>query len=253
MNFQKIIAQAYDLIYKEKDYTQESQFVDKIIKKYHKGKAKTLLDAGCGSGNHSFIFAKMGYQVTGFDLSKSMIEIAQNKADKASDIKFLTGDLRAFDFKKKFDVCVSMFAVLGYVTKNSEILKTFINIRKHLKTGGIFIFDVWNGLGVMTNPPESREKVFQDSKIKVLRQAKPNLIAQDHICQVFYDLQILDKNSGKTHKTKEKHTVRFYFPQEIMLMLEISGFQVLKICKAFDINKPADQNAWHMSVVAKAR
>ena len=249
MNFQKIIAQAYDLIYQEKDYQQESLFVDRIIKKYNKG-AKKLLDAGCGSGNHSLIFKKMGYQVTGFDLSKSMIGIAQSKI---KDIKFFQGDLRDFKVKEKFDVCVSMFAVIGYLTKNSDILKTFINIRKHLKPGGLFVFDVWNGLGVLTNPPEKREKIFQNDSLKVLRKAVPDLIAQDHICQVNYDFLITDKITGQEHEAKEKHTVRFYFPQEIKLMLEISGFEVIKICKAFDLSKPANQEAWHMSVIAKAR
>lgn len=252
MNFQKTIARAYDLIYAQKNYRKECQFVDKTIKKYSGQVSRTILDAGCGSGGHSLILAQKGYNVLGFDLSKSMIEIAKEKALLNNNVEFKIGDLRSFNFNKKFDVCLSMFAVLGYINKNNDILKTFFNIRKHLKIGGVLIFDVWNGLGVLSEPPENRERIFQNQELQVRRKAVPKLLAQDHICQVFYDFEILDKKTGKISRAKEKHSVRFYFPQEIKLMLEISGFQVLKVGQAFNIAKPADQKAWHMSVIAKA-
>jgi len=38
------------------------------------------LDLGCGTGRHASLLQKMGYQVTGIDLSGPMLEIAREKS-----------------------------------------------------------------------------------------------------------------------------------------------------------------------------
>ena len=40
----------------------------------------TILDIGCGTGSLSVVLAELGHQVTGIDLSPSMISLAQRKA-----------------------------------------------------------------------------------------------------------------------------------------------------------------------------
>lgn len=53
-----------------------------------------LLDIACGSGNYTLAMADKGYQVTGTDLSKTMIDAAQKKALGREDMQFLQGDMR---------------------------------------------------------------------------------------------------------------------------------------------------------------
>ena len=40
----------------------------------------TILDIGCGTGSLSVVLARLGHQVTGIDLSPSMISLARTKA-----------------------------------------------------------------------------------------------------------------------------------------------------------------------------
>ena len=68
----------YDLIYKDKDYQREADFVISLIRRYCPG-AKSILSLGCGTGNHDFLFSQSGYEVTGVDLSEEMIRIANIK------------------------------------------------------------------------------------------------------------------------------------------------------------------------------
>ena len=42
-----------------------------------------ILDMGCGTGRHVIPLAKLGFMVTGVDLSKGMLEIARKAADEA--------------------------------------------------------------------------------------------------------------------------------------------------------------------------
>lgn len=104
-------------------------------------------------------------------------------------------DLRDFRLHEKFDACIAMFAVMGYITKNSDVVNVLNNIRRHLKPNSIFIFDVWNGLAVMRLLPEQRIKEIENDKVRILRVAIPNLIAFDHICAVNYKRLIINTHS----------------------------------------------------------
>ncbi|MGZ7180607.1 MAG: class I SAM-dependent DNA methyltransferase, partial [Halobacteriota archaeon] len=72
-------AQYYDLFYRDKNYTDEVDYVDALIEKYALGKPATILDLGCGTGGHAVLLAKKGYDVTGVDRSDAMLAIAGEK------------------------------------------------------------------------------------------------------------------------------------------------------------------------------
>ncbi|MCK4347317.1 MAG: class I SAM-dependent methyltransferase [Thermoplasmatales archaeon] len=254
MVFEEELAEVYDLIYRDKNYEVECDFIEEIFQKHSKMHIKSILDAGCGSGGHAIPLTKRGYDVVGFDLSDVMIESAKKKAEKEkiTNLDLHVMDLRDFQIDDKFDACIAMFAVIGYMTKNSDIIKALNNIRKHLKPDGIFVFDIWNGLTVMRILPEERVKEVENEKVKVIRFAVPALRSFDHICEVNYKVLILNKEKNSFNEINEKHVVRFHFPQEIRYYLENAGFEVLNICPFLGLNGKVDENVWNIAVVAKA-
>lgn len=240
-------AKYYDFIYHDKDYDRECNFIENIFETVKK--PKNILEFGCGTGSYTKILLDRGYKVTGIDISGEMLEIAREKCST----KFLEGDIRTIKIDDKFDCCLAMFAVMGYITKNRDIIKALINIRKHLKTNGILIFDVWNGLSVMNILPEKRIKEIEDDEVKIIRFANPKLRAFEHICEVNYKLLILKKKNNIYGEIDEKHIIRFYFPQEIVYYLDNSGFEVLNICPFLDLKGKVNQNVWNMCIIAKAK
>jgi SAM-dependent methyltransferase len=239
-------AKYYDLLYKTKDYDREVAFIEEVFEAYHK--PKKLLELGCGTGNYTQRLYQKGYDLTGIDLSDNMLNVAKGKCE----CEFLKGNIRDISLNKKFDVCLAMFAVMGYITRNSDIIQTLKNIHKHLEPNGLFIFDVWNGLAVLRTLPELRVKEVENNEIKILRVAYPTLKVVDHICEVDYKLFVLNKFDHTFKEFDEPHVVRFYFPQEIKLFLENSGFEVLKICPFLDLDGSVDESVWNITVIAKA-
>jgi SAM-dependent methyltransferase len=239
-------ARFYDLIYKEKNYEKETAFVEDIFKAFTK--PKSILEIGCGTGNYTQILHRKGYEMTGLDISENMIKVARKKCD----CNFVVGDVCDFSLSERFDACVALFAVMGYVTENSGVKKAFTNIHRHLKPNGLFVFDVWNGLAVLSTPPELRVKEFKDDETKVLRIGYPKLKALDHVCEIKYKLLVTDKTNRSYSEFEEGHTVRFYFPQELKLLLEMSGFEVLKMCPFLDLHGTLDQTVWNTTVIARA-
>ena len=75
-NFNKY-SEYYDLLYGDKDYSFESEYLYKHMTSDKE--LKSLLELGCGSGGHAEFFSKKGIDITGIDMSSSMIEIAKNK------------------------------------------------------------------------------------------------------------------------------------------------------------------------------
>ena len=239
-------ASYYDLLYSDKDYSSEADFIEDCIQSYSKG--KKILEVGCGTGNYTKILFDRGYDITGLDTSEKMLEVAGKKCQ----CSFFKADVRDFSLPDKFDCCLALFAVMGYITDNSGLIKALKNIRSHLADNGLFVFDVWNGLAVMRNLPESRIKEVENSEYKILRFAHPTLKALDHVCEVDYKLIIEKKNSSQLTVIDEKHNVRFFFPKEVEYYLENCGFKLLRICPFLDFNGKVDESVWNMTVIAKA-
>jgi SAM-dependent methyltransferase len=241
-----ISSEFYDVLYNDKNYEAEADFVEEIFSTF--GKPISLLEVGCGTGNYTRIFCQRGYAVSGLDISEKMIRAAKKKCDCA----FHIGDACTFSLGCKFDACVAMFAVMGYMVENSDVMGALSNIRAHLKHGGLFAFDVWNGLAVMRTLPETRVKIVEDGDCKVVRVARPTLKPFNHLCVVDYTYFVLNKKTQSFQEFSEIHKVRFYFPQEIRFFLEQAGFEVLKICPFLDFSGEVDETVWNMAVVARA-
>jgi ubiquinone/menaquinone biosynthesis C-methylase UbiE len=70
-------AKYYDLIYKDKDYRKEVDFIENIFKITYK--PKSILEIGCGTGSYTKMLLKRGYEVTAVDISDDMLKIARKK------------------------------------------------------------------------------------------------------------------------------------------------------------------------------
>ena len=79
----KTHAKYYDQIYlKRKDYRREAKTVKDIIKQLEEKRSETLLDVGCGTGEH-LKYLSRDFQCTGIDINRNMIKTAKNKVPTA--------------------------------------------------------------------------------------------------------------------------------------------------------------------------
>ncbi len=252
MDVFKNYAKYYDLLYQEKNYEEECDFIEQAFREFSKLKVKSILELGCGTGGHAIPLARRKYKITGIDASTVMLNTAKEKNTKLGlDIGLLKSDIRDFKLNEKFDSIICMFAVLNYLTANEDLEKTLKNVRKHLKEGGLFIIDVWNGLAVLRILPSVRVKTVEQNKTKIIRIVEPELDAVNHICRNHYKMMILEKNK-LIEEIEETHVIRYLFPQEIKHYLELTDFEVLKICAFPKIGAAVDENIWNMAIISRA-
>ncbi len=240
----------YDLIYSEKSYEDEIEYIHKLINESSKH-VMDILDLGCGTGKHADLLCDKGYRIHGVDLSDEMLKIAADRRKGKEDkLTFTNSNIQELSLNKKFDVVVSLFHVMSYQTTNNELIKTFEVVKDHLKKGGIFIFDFWYGPAVLTDLPTNRVKRIENKNIKVTRIAEPFLNAQKNLVDVNYDVFIEDKKTNEIKKKKELHKMRYLFDNELDIILSKIGLNVLQKYKWMSLEKP-DFNSWNVVWIVK--
>jgi len=252
-SFQEKYAKYYDLIYKDKEYEKECDFLEEIFKKNSKNNPKTILDVACGTGGHAIPLAKRGYKVTGIDYSEKMIEIAREKARKYNvNLDFHIMSMREFELNKKFDAIICMFSAIDYLTNYEELKEALNNIKLHMNKDSLFIFDFWNGFAVLNSYSPLRIKISEDNDRKMIRISDTKVNAIKHICEVIFNCIMIEKNVI-IDQFEEKHIVRFFFPEEIKYILDENGFEVLRMCPFLNLDDEIDENEWNISVISKIK
>lgn len=240
-------ARYYDILYQDKNYAAESSNIDRIIKS-HSSSTKTLLELGCGTGNHAMILADMGYKLTSVDRSQYMLEHAKKKSG-SRNIEFVQSDITDLPkFKNKFDSCVSMFHVLNYLLTRRDLVNVLKRIHSMIDRKGLLIFDSWNGLAVLTEGPTTRVKEAQRDGLRVIRTVEPKLDVFKNICENSYHVMVI-KDDKLVDEYREVHRIKYLLPNEIPEILEESNFQLVQLTA--DDGKPLKSSDWSMLIVAK--
>ncbi len=122
-------------------------FIDASVKwmaqMFPKESHPKVMDFGCGPGLYTLRLAKMGYSVSGIDVSKNSIAYAQNEAQKEGlSIHYQVGNYLTFCELEAFDLALLIYCDYG-VLSDQDRLKLLKNIHKGLRPGGKLIFDVF--------------------------------------------------------------------------------------------------------------
>ena len=221
-------ARYYELLYQDKDYAAEAEYVASHIRDCAP-RAKSILELGCGTGAHAEHLVRNGYHIHGVDISNVMIASAKNRiaglsADVSERLSFSTGDMRTVRLGELYDVVISLFHVISYQVANSDLDAAFKTAATHLKPGGMFLFDFWYGPAVLTLKPEVRVKRLEDESTRVTRIAEPELHDSENIVDVSYHVWVEDKSTGNVGQISETHRMRYLFLPEVARLAETYGF-----------------------------
>jgi len=181
------------------------------------------LDIACGAGRHSIEFAKKGFIVTAFDLSKNLLNNAKVNAQKAGvDIDFIRADIRDFYIDVKFDLVLNLFTSFGYFESDEENFKVFKTAYNHLNENGFFVFDYFNKKYLEANLTPNSISRIEDEEIIQNRRIEKGRVIKD----------IIIKKNGREEHFNE--SVKIYSLNEIKSRLELTNFNIKNIFGSFD-------------------
>jgi ubiquinone/menaquinone biosynthesis C-methylase UbiE len=100
-----------------------------------------ILDVGCGAGETTLLAAQIGHDVTGLDVSTSLLDLAKARAKKEElgNVDFFLGDASRMFIDPPFDLIMSRFGVMFF----DDPPKAFANLARMTKKGGRIVFVCW--------------------------------------------------------------------------------------------------------------
>ena len=177
-----------------------------------------ILDAACGAGRHSNYFSSLGFDVAGFDLSKTLLNVAVNSAkDKTLPANFFCSDIRNVPLKSKFELIVNLFTSFGYFETDEENFSFIQQAYSLLELGGYYVLDYLNEKTLRENLVPQSEKMINDGKIVERREIQSNRVVKE--INVF---------SGD-QEIKFHESVRLYTRDEILKEAKSIGFSVVRL------------------------
>jgi len=218
----------YDRANSSDFYNHYAYFIKKIIKENKIIKVK-LLDLACGTGWLIQYLKPFCSTIEGADLSQEMLEIAKHKNKKT---KYYHQSFLNLNTKKKYNVIISTFDSINYLTSKRDLERAFKKVTKHLISGGLFIFD------------------FNTIYKRLDKEIKKDNITYHNLFRNKYWFITIDIKIGQKI-FKEYHQERLYSLAEVKSALKESELVVTSVYSSFNKKKAKAAKAPRLFIVAK--
>jgi len=200
-----------------------------------------VLDLCCGPGRISAELARMGFKVTGVDITESFLKTAKEDAEYENlRIEYIKADAREFVRPAYFDTIVNLYISFGYFTDQNDDLKVLRNVYESLKKDGTFIIETLGKEIAVRDFIEA--EWFERSGYTMLTEYEP------------LDSWTFLKNRWiliKDEKRMEKTFIqRLYSASELRVLLKQAGFENINIYGDWD-KSPYDRNANKLIITAR--
>jgi dTDP-3-amino-3,4,6-trideoxy-alpha-D-glucopyranose N,N-dimethyltransferase len=141
MWYSEQLADVYDLIFgcRGKGYDAEAAEVVRQVRRRLPG-ANSLLDVGCGTGNHLQRFREVFDHVEGVEPAPSMRRRAESKLPS---VRIHAADMRELCLDREFDAVSCMFGPIGYMADETQLQTAIGRMAAHLVAGGVLVLDPW--------------------------------------------------------------------------------------------------------------
>lgn len=239
----------YDGFTAESDYGAWTLHVLELLGE-HGLRGHGLLDLACGSGKSFACFLERGFEVTGCDSSRGMLEAAARRAPSATLVQ---ADLRDLPRLGSFDVVTCFDDALNYLLDEDELGAAFAGIAWNLRPGGLSVFDL-NSLAAYRTTFASDRVTERAGVVFAWR----GLGAADAApgCAAEAQIDVFAPNAlGGYERVGTRHRQRHFERDRVLALLDEANLEcqaVHGVLADASLAEPADE-ARHLKVLYTAR
>lgn len=237
-------ARFYDGDYR--NYAEDLQLVTDLVQE----SGGPVLEMGCGTGRVLLPLAALGVDCTGIDLSPALLAVARAKltqANLAQGVTLIQRDMRTFDLTAStpggFGMVCCMSNTLMHLPTQADQRMALARAFDHLRPGGWLLLDLFSpdiprllqveGLQELADSwpdPATGATVYKwvVRRLNLAEQIQETLFIYE---EIFPD--------GRVQRTPCPFNLRFLWPSEGELLLELAGFDLVESWGDFDGN-PVD-------------
>lgn len=218
------LAASYDALMADGAYRRRAAFLARRLRR-SPIPVETVLDLGCGTGTMACLLAERGYSVIAADGSEDMLAQA---AAKAAGLErpplFLHQPMPRLRLARPADAAISTLDSLNYLTAERDLLETFRRVRRWLKPGGLFLFDV-------NTPWKLRRmdgQLYMDETEESVCVWRTFFSEKRRVCAYQVDLFRL-RPDGAWDRSFEEHRERAWSEEELRRCLGAAGFSSVRL------------------------
>ena len=226
----------YHILYKDRDYSEAQGFMDNLTNYLNLPDNGKILDLACGKGRHSVYLNKLGYDVTGVDLSEQSINYA--KQYENDTLKFKVHDMSK-PLNDKFDAVFNLFTSFGYFDDESCNLNTIKAIKSELNEFGIGVIDFINTNYVTSNLVAQDVKSVDGIDFYQKRRAENGFIMKDISFEI----------DGEKFNFQE--CVRAFILEDFENLFEKAGVHLLDVFGDYNLNKYLSESSERLIMIFK--
>ena len=135
-------ASVYDRLMADVDYQGWARFYHTLMERYGIPRGK-VCECACGTGSITIALSRLGYQMTGVDLSADMLFEASQKARKSGAmIPFVKQDMRTLHLHRQMDAVLCTNDGLNYLKDTAELTDFFRAAWMAIRPGGGLFLDL---------------------------------------------------------------------------------------------------------------
>lgn len=136
----EVLSKYYQKLILDSEYDRWTDYLLTVVKQH--AEYPIGVDVGCGTGIFTRKLKKAGFDVSGVDISESMLTVAETISRKERvKIDYMKGDMRTISLFKKVGFITLVNDGINYI-EPKDVLKTFKNFNKCLQKGGLLTFDL---------------------------------------------------------------------------------------------------------------
>jgi len=190
-------------------------------------KSGRLLDLCCGPGRHAIPLSRLGFQVTGVDLSRYLLDKARARADEAkAAVDWVLSDMREFVEPGAFDVVVNLATSFGYFAVQADDMRVLKNMVESIHDEGAVVLHMVGKEALAEQLPLNRQPTHEHDGSLLIQRVE----ILDDWCRARSEWLLV--RGDKAERFSFEHTL--YSARELRELMNWAGLSDVKLYGGLD-------------------
>jgi SAM-dependent methyltransferase len=129
----------YDILL-EPDSARDANFLEAVVERHGRPRARAVLEPACGSGRLLVELARRGWRVTGIDLSPTMVAFARERlAEEGLRGRVVAAPMQDFALSQRFDLAHCLINTFKHLLDERSAIAAVRCVARALRPGGLFV------------------------------------------------------------------------------------------------------------------
>lgn len=242
-------ANVYDELMTDVDYASWAELYGRIMAYFGVMPGGMVAECACGTGGLTIPLSRLGFKVTGVDLSADMLFEASKKARREGlAIPFVRQDMRSLKLHRPMDAVLCTCDGLNYLTSKDDVISFFKAAYEALRPGGGIFFDI--------STPYKLENTLGDNLLMqdgghITYLWSNHYIKRTQLCEL--DLCVFLKGEDGRYDRIDEHQVqRAHTEAELAAWLKEAGFAAPRVYGEKTMDAPGEKEPrWHFAAIKR--